>query len=127
MSAEGWIRPTTGIITQGYRAGHYAYDIADRSMPPILAARSGIVTESYVGGWGNGYGNHITIDHGDGYTTLYAHCNEVYVVEGQYVSQGDVIAQMGNTGQVYGVTGIHLHLVLTYNGEKVSPAIMGVW
>jgi murein DD-endopeptidase MepM/ murein hydrolase activator NlpD len=127
VSAEGWVRPTIGGITQGYRAGHYAFDVADRSRPDIVAAASGTITKAYFGGWGNGYGNHIIIDHGNGYETLYAHADLLYVEVGQQVIQGQSIAMMGNTGQVYGVTGIHLHFVLTYEGQKINPNVMGVW
>lgn len=126
-NAEGWIRPTQGSITQGYRSWHYAYDIADRSKPPILAAASGTVSKAYSGGWGGGYGNHVIIDHGNGYQTLYAHCETVYVNTGDYVEQGQLIGKMGNTGRVYGATGIHLHFEITYNGVKQNPSIMGVW
>ena len=126
-SAEGWIRPTQGNITQGYRAWHYAYDVADRSKPPILAAASGTVTKASSGTWGGGYGSHVIIDHGNGYQTLYAHCEVLYVNTGDYVAQGQVIGKMGNTGRVYGATGIHLHFEITYNGVKQNPSIMGVW
>ncbi len=126
-SAEGWIRPTQGIITQGYRGGHYAYDVADRSQPPILASSSGTVVHSLSGEWDRGYGNNIWIDHGNGYRTHYAHMAVLYVNEGDYVEQGQVIGKMGNTGLVYGVTGIHLHFELEYNGAKISPSVMGVW
>ena len=53
--------------------------------------------------------------------TLYAHMNRVDVSVGQYVSQGDVIGQMGNTGRVYGVTGIHVHFEVRVNGVKQNP------
>lgn len=127
-SAEGWIRPTIGILTQGYHSGHYAYDIADRSKPPILAAASGTIT--YANGDGSydgGYGNNVWIDHGNGYRTHYAHMQEIYVSEGETVVQGQAIGQMGATGRVYGVTGIHLHFELEYDGGKISPSVMGVW
>lgn len=126
-SAEGWIRPTQGIITQGYHGGHLAYDVADRSKPPVLAAASGTVVKAESGGWGGGYGNHVIIDHGNGYRTLYAHNDVNYVNVGDYVNQGQVIAKMGNTGRVYGVTGIHVHFEISFNGVKQSPSIMGVW
>lgn len=126
-NAEGWIRPTQGNITQGYHGGHLAYDIADRSQPPVLAAASGTVVKAESGGWGGGYGNHIIIDHGNGYRTLYAHNAVLYVNVGDYVQQGQVIAKMGNTGRVYGATGIHLHFEISYNGVKQSPSIMKVW
>jgi len=126
-SVEGWIRPTQGIITQGYHGGHYAYDVADRSKPPILAAASGTVVKAYNSGWNGGYGHYILIDHGNGYQTLYAHNEVVYVSVGDTVEQGQVIAKMGATGRVYGVTGIHLHFELIFNGSKLSPSVMGVW
>ena len=126
-NAEGWIRPTQGKITQGYRAGHYAYDIADRSKPPILAAASGTIVYTSSGDYDGGYGNNVWIDHGNGYRTHYAHMEAIYVSVGDTVVQGQVIGQMGNTGRVYGATGIHLHLELEYNGAKISPSVMGVW
>lgn len=126
-SSGGWIRPTQGGITQGYHGGHYAYDIADRSKPPVLAAASGTVLKAFNSGWNGGYGNYILIDHGNGYQSLYAHNEVVYVSVGDYVEQGQVISKMGNTGRVYGATGIHLHFELIFNGSKLSPSVMGVW
>ncbi|MFC1616238.1 peptidoglycan DD-metalloendopeptidase family protein [Patescibacteria group bacterium] len=115
------IYPSIGTQTQGYRAGHYAIDIGNRSMPAIWAASSGTVVTSSVGAWNGGYGNYVIIDHGNGMQTLYAHMNTVNVSVGQYVGQGDVIGQMGNTGRVYGVTGIHLHFEVRVNGVKQNP------
>lgn len=123
----GWIRPTNGRITQGYHGGHLAYDIADVSKPPIWAVADGVVVKASSGTWGGGYGNHIIIDHGNGYQTLYAHAEVLYVGVGETVSQGQVIAKMGRTGRVYGRTGIHLHFEISYNGIKQSPSILGVW
>lgn len=117
-----FIFPTTGKITNGYHAGHYALDIADRSMPPIWAAGGGTVVKASSGTWGGGYGNHVIIDHGNGVKTLYGHMDSLNVYEGQWVNQGDVIGIMGNTGRVYGVTGIHLHWEVIDNGVKQYPA-----
>lgn len=122
----GWIRPTTGLITQGYKSGHLAYDIADRSKPSILSVMEGTVLSTGTG-WSGGYGNNVWIDHGNGYQTHYAHMEEFYVQVGDTVTQGQVIGKMGNTGRVYGATGIHLHFEITYNGAKISPSFMGVW
>ncbi len=116
-----FIYPTIGTITQGYHAGHYAIDIADSSKPPVWAAGGGTVTKVSTGTWGGGYGNHIIIDHGNGLETLYAHLDSVNVYEGQWVNQGDVIGIMGNTGRVYGVTGIHLHWEVIQDGVKQYP------
>lgn len=116
-----FIFPTTGKITQGYRGGHYALDIADRSKPAIWAAGAGTVEKASSGTWGGGYGNHIIIDHGNGVKTLYAHMDTLNVYEGQWVNQGDVLGIMGNTGRVYGATGIHLHWEVHVNGVKENP------
>lgn len=115
-----WGKVTDGIITNGYKAGHYALDIADRSKPPIWASRDGVViTAKY--GWNGGYGNYIIIDHGDGFQTLYAHNEELYVEEGDSVTKGQVISKMGNTGRVYGATGIHVHYECVSDGVKINP------
>ncbi|MFA5855091.1 MAG: M23 family metallopeptidase [Candidatus Gracilibacteria bacterium] len=125
--SQGFIRPTEGLLTQGYHDGHLAVDIAKKDesgvgvSTPILAVKNGTVIEVSTGTYGGGYGNHITLDHGNGVQTFYAHCAEVYVEVGDAVSQGQVIANTGNTGRVYGVTGIHLHFELIVNGEKVNP------
>ncbi len=125
-SAGGWIRPTTGGITQGYHSGHLAYDIAQRSKPPILAVADGTV-ESVCSGWCGGYGNSLWVNHNNGYKTHYAHMEEYYVQTGDTVTQGQVLGKMGNTGNVRGATGIHLHFEVSYNGTKISPSFMGVW
>lgn len=118
----GWTYPTAGKLTQGFHYGHYAWDIADSSRPAIWASRGGTIVEAYNdGGWHGGYGNFILIDHGDGYQTLYGHNQQVYVTAGEAVTQGQVIAQMGNTGRVYGRTGIHVHFEVRYKGTKVNP------
>jgi murein DD-endopeptidase MepM/ murein hydrolase activator NlpD len=119
--AEGtWGMPTIGQVTQGYHRGHYAIDLADQSKPPIWAAADGVVVTAQ-GGWNGGYGNYIIIDHGNGYKTLYAHNEEIYVTVGESVAKGQAIGKMGNSGRVYGVTGIHLHYECRLNGEKINP------
>lgn len=120
-AGKAFIFPTKGKISQGYRGGHYALDIADRSKPPIWAAGGGTVEKVSTGTWGGGYGNHVIVNHGDGVKTLYAHMDTVNVYEGQSVGQGDVLGIMGNTGRVYGATGIHLHWEVWVNGVKQNP------
>lgn len=116
-----FIFPTMGSVTQGFKSGHYALDIGNRDMPPVWAAASGTVIKASSGTWGGGYGNHVIIDNGNGVKTLYGHMDSLNVSEGQTINQGDVIGVMGNTGRVYGVTGIHLHWEVIVNGEKVNP------
>lgn len=116
------IYPTRGKITQGYHSWHRAVDIADSSSPPVWAAAGGTIVKASSGTWGGGYGNHVIIDHGNGVQTLYAHLAYLTVGEGQYVTQGEVIGKMGNTGRVYGRTGIHLHHEVHENGIKQVPS-----
>jgi len=121
VGGKSFIYPTRGKITQYFHRGHYAYDIADVSRPPIWAAATGTVIKVSTGTWGGGYGNHVIIDHGNGYKTLYAHMGHVNVKKGQHINQGDVVGQMSNTGRVRGRTGIHLHFEIRKNGVKVNP------
>lgn len=109
-------------ITQYYRPGHYAIDIQTKGGGPIFAAEAGTVIRA-VTGWNGGYGNVIEVDHGNGVVTLYAHNKELYVKEGDTVSRGQEIAWMGNTGRVYGATGIHSHFEVRVNGVKKNPML----
>ena len=88
-----------------------------------MAAASGTViyVETPVPGqnWGgSGYGNYFIIDHGNGVSTLYAHCTNVYVSNGQSVSAGEAVGTVGSTG---GSTGSHLHFEVRINGNRVDP------
>lgn len=80
-----------------------------------MATSGGKVTAA---GWQSGYGYVVYIDHGGGVTSRYGHLSKVLVKVGQSVSQGDVIARSGNTGNS---TGPHLHFEIRVNGNAVSP------
>lgn len=69
-------------------------------------------------GWKQGYGNTVELDHGFGYTTLYAHLYKAIVKKGQQVKRGDIIALVGNTGKS---TGPHLHYEVRYQDKPVDP------
>ena len=80
-----------------------------------MAAASGTVIKA-ASHWS--YGNYIIVDHGGGYTTLYAHCSKLLVGVGQNVAQGQKIALVGSTGQS---TGPHLHFEVRINGKTQNP------
>ncbi|HLD11291.1 MAG TPA: M23 family metallopeptidase [Patescibacteria group bacterium] len=112
-----FIWPAGGQLTQYFSSWHPGIDIANRSAPGIAAADSGTVI---VAGYPDrsGYGNRVIIDHGNGYTTLYAHLSRVYVTPGQVVQRGQVIGQMGSSGRS---TGTHLHIEIRRNGAALNP------
>lgn len=109
--------PTSGRITQNFVWYHPGLDVANHAAPEVLAADSGRVV---VAGWVDnyGYGNRVVIDHGNGYKTLYAHLQKIYVVVGQTVARGNAVGQMGSTGRS---TGTHLHFEVSVNGSKINP------
>lgn len=118
VSASGqFIWPASGRITQGFSFFHKAFDIANKSGGPILAADSGRII---VAGWvdNSGYGNRVMIDHGNGYVSLYGHMSVVSVQVGQTVKRGDVLGQMGSTGRS---TGTHLHFEIRLGGVQQNP------
>jgi len=117
VSATGsFVWPTQGRITQSFRWYHKGEDIANAIGTPILAADAGKVVTA---GWTNvGYGNHIIIDHENGYMTLYGHLSQINVVAGQRVARGALIGLMGSTGRS---TGPHLHFEIRTSGGNVDP------
>jgi murein DD-endopeptidase MepM/ murein hydrolase activator NlpD len=119
------IWPTKGYLTSGFGrrkspiAGasrmHKGLDISNSVGTPIRAPARGTVTFS---GSDGAYGICVTIDHGNGIVTRYAHLQRSSVKVGQYVQRGDVIAALGNTGRS---TGPHLHYEVRVNGTPVNP------
>ena len=96
---------------------HKGLDIAAPEGTEIYAAEEGQVVTS---GWNSGgYGNVVMIEHPDGYATVYAHMIMVYAVEGQYVTKGQLIGFVGNTGNSFGN---HLHFEVRYQGICLDPA-----
>ena len=95
---------------------HYGMDLAANSGDDIVCFAAGTVTE--VGENGTS-GKFLRIEHEDGYATMYAHCGQIYVEEGQQVEAGEKIALVGATGKA---TGPHLHFELTHDGIYLNPA-----
>lgn len=114
--STNFIWPTTGIITQYPTWYHMAFDIASNALPPIIAADTGTVTFAGCINWG--YGCHVVIDHGNGYSTLYAHMSVISVSAGQAVNQGQQLGIMGSTGRS---TGPHLHFEIRQGGVLLNP------
>lgn len=104
----------------GGNAFHGGLDIAGGSGrlhgKPIYATRSGKVITAITSD--RGYGIYVIIDHGDGYSSLYAHMSARYVSTGDTVNKGDMIGRVGNTGNSKGA---HLHFEIRYYGEKLDP------
>lgn len=114
-----FLYPTNGVLTSGYgwRWGkfHHAIDIGAPAGTSIYAADTGTVT---FAGYRSGYGYLVEIDHGNGYTTRYGHCQKLLVSTGQRVTRGQRIATVGSTGNS---TGPHLHFEIRYNGASRNP------
>lgn len=100
----------------GTRKLHAGIDYAAPHGTAIFAADDGKVLTS---GWVNGYGYTVSINHGSGYVTMYAHCSSLLVSAGQNVKRGQTIAKVGSTGNS---TGNHLHFEVKINGKTVNPA-----
>ena len=115
---SGYLNSTFGYRNDpidNVRRFHHGQDITVKSGTPIIAPANGVVKRAYYAG---GFGNHIKIDHGSGYTTLFAHLSKINVKHGQEIKRGEVIGYTGNTGRS---TAPHLHYEIHYNGEPQNP------
>lgn len=106
----GRIHPITGKPNN-----HLGIDVRASYGTPIKAARGGVVTTST---YGSSYGNYVTISHGNGDSTRYAHMSKRAVSEGDIVKQGQVIGYVGSTGSS---TGNHLHFEVFVGGSRKDP------
>ena len=126
-SSSGWIKPLRSYtITSpfgmrvhpisGIYKMHEGVDLSAPQGTPIYAARSGKVTTTSFQAGGAGY--YVSINHGDGFSSVYMHMTHYIVKPGDYVNAGQVIGYVGSTG---GSTGPHLHFGIAYNGSYVNP------
>ncbi|MEO6055614.1 MAG: M23 family metallopeptidase, partial [Gemmatimonadales bacterium] len=126
LAATPSIMPTQGWLTSAFSSmrehpilhiarPHEGIDVTAPMGSPIEAPAAGVVADA---GWESGYGNTITIDHGYGVVTKFAHASKLLVKRGQRVSRGQRIALVGNTGLA---TGPHLHYEVHVNGRPVDP------
>ena len=95
---------------------HYGMDFSAKTGTPIYATADGKIAK--VSRRRRGFGNHVEIDHGFGYNTLYAHLQKYIVKKGQKVKRGEVIGYVGNTGTSVAP---HLHYEVHKNGRKINP------
>ena len=126
-SSSGWVCPVPyytltspfGMRIHPIRGTwkmHNGVDLAAAQGTPIYAAKSGKVTVTSYQAGGAGY--YVSINHGDGFSSVYMHMTHYIVSPGQYVTAGQVIGYVGSTG---GSTGPHLHFGISYNGTYVNP------
>ena len=126
--SSGWIRPCNYVKvtspygfrqqpTAGASRSHQGIDLGAGAVTTIVASRAGTVTSA---GYSNSLGWYVTINHGDGFSSMYGHMQgPAYVSSGSYVSQGQSIGGVGSTGIS---TGNHLHFSILYNGAYQNPA-----
>ena len=125
-SGGSWLRPCSYTYmsspfgfrtapTAGASSYHQGVDLAAPANTPVYATRSGIVTTTTYSG---SAGYYVTINHGDGFSSIYMHLNNYVVSAGQAVSAGQLIGYVGRTGIT---TGYHLHFGIAYNGAYVNP------
>ena len=103
----------TGIA--GASTYHQGVDLSANAGTPIVASRGGTVT---VATYSNSAGYYVTINHGDGYSSIYIHMSNYIVSAGQKVNQGQTIGYVGKSGIA---SGYHLHFGIAYNGAYVNP------
>jgi murein DD-endopeptidase MepM/ murein hydrolase activator NlpD len=126
LAATPSIMPTQGWLSSAFSSmrthpilhmarPHEGIDVSAPMGSPIEAPAAGLVTDA---GWETGYGNTITINHGFGIVTKFAHASKLLVKTGQRVSRGQRIALVGNSGLA---TGPHLHYEVHVNGRPVNP------
>ena len=126
LAATPSIMPTQGWLSSAFSSmrshpilhvarPHEGIDVTAPMGTPIEAPAAGQVLDA---GWEAGYGNTVTIDHGFGTITKFAHASKILVRDGQRVSRGQKIALVGNSGLA---TGPHLHYEVHVNGRPVDP------
>ena len=125
LASQPSIWPTNGWTSSGFgyrmdpftqkRTFHYGLDIVATYGNPVVAPANGFVAEVARSGQ---LGNSVTLSHGGGITTLFAHLSKIDVRPGQKVGRGDLIGNVGNTGKS---NGPHLHYEVRVNGKPVNP------
>ncbi len=118
-------RPVKGRVTSSYgkrrdplnkkSAFHPGVDLRGKRGEEVKCTADGVVKKAFKNG---GYGKFVMIDHGNGYTTSFAHMQKYLVRRGDRVKRGQVIGLVGNTGRS---TGPHLHYEVALDGKTINP------
>ncbi len=118
ISSFFFFTPLIGVVTSSYNSNesHYGVDVAAPKNAVIKATLDGTVIQ---GGWSIEFGYTLEIQHNNNLISIYKHNSAIFKKSGERVSAGDVIAIVGNTGEV--TTGPHLHFELWYNGTPINP------
>ena len=117
----GMIQPAVGWVSRRFSQGslegpgHRGIDIAAATGTTVRCAMDGVVRSA---GWDDVYGNVVRIEHNDSLSTVYGHNDKILVKEGEYVTKGQAIATVGNTGRS---TAPHLHFEILKNGKPCNP------
>ena len=115
-----WPVPNYRYCSRWYGGRHRGVDICAPAGTPIYASAGGTITKAGYNkaGAGTGYGYSVIINHGGGYSSVYAHCLSLTVSAGQTVKQGQLIGYVGSTGRS---TGNHCHFEIRLNGSYIPP------
>ena len=113
-----FIFPINGYISKDFNpeTGHYGIDVVAKDGTPVYASAGGFVVFS---GFTNNFGHIIIISHSDDYLSIYKHCSVILKKEREFVRQGELIAQSGNSGLA--TSGPHLHFEIWRSGKPIDP------
>lgn len=109
-----WPVPEYKYVSRWMSSYHKGTDICANRGASVVATADGTVMNA---GWHYSYGNYVVLDHGNGWRSLYAHCEELLVSRGETVARGEEIAKVGSTGNT---TGVQCHFELYCYGTRVS-------
>ena len=118
LTTESSVRVPTDsfVVSQGYSLFHRGIDLDGQTGEPVYPVMDGVVEQTISGRFG--FGNHIIINHGSGFKSLYAHLSKIVVKENEKVDKGTVIGTIGSTGMAFGD---HLHLEVYDNDRTFNP------
>jgi murein DD-endopeptidase MepM/ murein hydrolase activator NlpD len=110
--------PVSGILTQTYKTsiGHFGIDIAAEVGTTFRSIADGVVVSTE---WTINYGYIIQVQHGDGYLSIFKHCQSPYKKTGDIIQKGDILGAVSDTGILS--SGPHLHFELWHNGQPLNP------